>query len=94
MPTSIIVVDTKIWNFFFKKLSNIISLSFKSVLPCNKETWFGKSFSKYSNFLTADEWSNFLDSSINGQTQKIWLPYFISFLINLITSSILLSSLL
>ena len=32
IPTSIIVVDTKIWNFFFKKLSKIISLFSKSVL--------------------------------------------------------------
>ena len=55
---------------------------------------YGNKFFKNSNFLTADVWSNFLDSSIKGQTQKIWFPKLISFLINLITSPILLSSLL
>jgi len=45
-------------------------------------------------YLSDFKWSIFLDSSINGQTQKTWLSSFNSFFTNLITSSILLSNLL
>ena len=51
IPTSIMVVETSIWNFLFKNLFRIFSFSWLSVFPWISATFSGNFFLRYSNFL-------------------------------------------
>ena len=94
IPTSITVVDTRTSIFLFKKRSKTSFFFSFSNDPWINPILSLKYFFKNLLFSTADWWSNFVDFSISGHTQKIWFPSDISFLQNLITSSIFVSNLL
>jgi len=55
IPTSIIVVETKIEYFLFRNLFNISSFSSLSIFPCSSATLFGKISLRNLYFVT-DDW--------------------------------------
>ena len=69
IPTSIIVVETKIEIFFFKNFfkTDIFS-SFEIVISKKSPLGYNLFKTSFDNYIGI---FNFLDSSIKGQTQKI-----------------------
>jgi hypothetical protein len=54
IPTSIIVVETKIEYFLLRNLFNISSFSSFSIFPCSSATLFGKISLRNLYFVTDD----------------------------------------